>query len=85
MKFLKWLGIIVGILIVAFLLITAFLPSDYHIERSVTVKSSPEMAYKYISDFNKWNEWSVWQEMDPGAEYTITGDGGVGSKMAWKR
>lgn len=84
MKFLKWLGIIVGIIIAAFLLITAFLPSDYHIERSATVKSSPEMAYNYISDFNSWENWSVWREMDPGAEYTITGKGEVGSKMAWK-
>ncbi len=84
MKALKILVIaIVGILGLL-LLIAAFLPAEYRVERSVVIAAEPEIVFDYVADFQNWSSWSPWEPKDPAANITITDpSSGVGAVMTW--
>jgi len=74
------LGIIALILIVA-----AFLPSSYTVERSVEIAKPPEVVYPLVADYNNWLKWSPWPKMDPEAKQTVTGTPGApGHSWSWE-
>ena len=56
MKILKWVGIIVGVLIVGFLAIGVITP-DFSYHNSVTVNAPVEKAYSVFTDESKMSEW----------------------------
>ena len=58
------------------------LPDKVHVERATTINAPRETVYALVGDFNRWNEWSPWADLDPDTTYTITG-AGLGSRMAW--
>jgi uncharacterized protein YndB with AHSA1/START domain len=71
--------------LVALLVAIAYvLPREVHVERSITIDAPPSAVYAKVSDFNKFNEWSPWFELDPNTEYTFTGEPGKGQAMTWK-
>ncbi len=84
MKALKILILaIVGILGLL-LLIAAFLPSEYRVERSVVIAAEPDVVFDYVADFQNWSAWSPWEHMDPEVNITITDpSSGVGAVMSW--
>lgn len=85
MKFLKWVGIIVLAIIVIVLIVAALLPGEYRVERSIVIDAKPEVIYEQVVDLNNWEKWSPWQEMEPGADFGVSGSGrGVGSVLSWK-
>ena len=85
MKFLKYLLYGIAGLFVLVLLVAAFLPSGYSVERSVTISASDSAVYAYTSDFNNRKKWDPWLAQEPTAQITISGPGGqVGSKWAWQ-
>ncbi|MEO1388407.1 MAG: SRPBCC family protein [Cyanobacteria bacterium J06634_6] len=75
---------VVGLLaLVTITLLGGFiLPSQVHVERQMLIGASPDKIFAEVSDFNKWNEWSPWANIDPDATLTITGKG-VGQTMTW--
>lgn len=84
MKFLKWLGIIVFIIIALFLIIPVFLPSTFHIERSITVDKSVDLAFKTAVNMNQRAKWDPWIEMDPEAEIIVDMNPNIiGSEYSW--
>jgi len=77
--------IVVGVLVllVAGVLVAVMLkPKEFHIERSITTSASPSAVFAVISDFQRWPEWSPWQELDPNAKTEVVGSG-VGSTLSW--
>ena len=58
------------------------LPDAAHVERSVVVNAPPEKVFALVSDFNQWNRWSPWADLDPDTAYEISGTG-VGHRMSW--
>ncbi|MEM9266746.1 MAG: SRPBCC family protein [Cyanobacteria bacterium P01_F01_bin.13] len=58
------------------------LPSQVHVERSLLISAPPTEIFPLVSDFNQWDAWSPWTDIDPNAEMTISGSG-VGQTMAW--
>lgn len=75
----------VAVVVVLFLVIVAMQPSSYSVSRSTEIKAPPATVYSYVSDFNNWDEWSPWEDIDPKMQKTITGTpGSVGSKYHWK-
>lgn len=77
---LGFLALVAVLVIVGF-----FLPANVHVERSTTIAAPPAAVYAHVADFEKFNAWSPWAELDPKTEYTHTGTpGAVGAKMAWK-
>jgi hypothetical protein len=65
--------------------ISFFLPSTYHIERTVSIDAPAEQVHRLTSDFrNGWPQWEPWAETDDSIETTY-GDvvAGVGATQFW--
>jgi hypothetical protein len=66
------------------LIIGAFQPSTYHVERSVTIAAPAADVFAQVNDLQKAQVWSPWVKLDPNAKYTFEGPAsGVGAINAW--
>lgn len=75
-------GLIVFILLLG--LIGVFLPSSGHVERDIVIEASPQAVFDVVRDFDQFNAWSPWFDLDPDARYEQSGTrGNVGSQFAW--
>lgn len=60
------------------------LPREVRVERSTLLPRPPCTVFAVVEGFERFNDWSPWHVMDPGATYTYDGPArGVGAKMAW--
>jgi hypothetical protein len=85
MKALKIAGITVLALIVVAIVTVSLLSPTCHMERSIVVKGTPASVLEQFANFQKFNAWSPWAEMDPQSKYTFEGpETGVGAKMSWE-
>jgi hypothetical protein len=85
MKLLKKILIGLVVLILAVVVVSQFLPSTYHAERSVTIAAKPPAIHPWINDLKKWPEWSPWTAAkDPTLVYAYEGsEQGVGAVSKW--
>ncbi len=77
------------ILAVIFVVIAAigfiFFPSHIHVERKALINQKQSVVYNYVNNFDNYNSWSPWFEMDPAAKYTFVGPhSGVGASFKWE-
>ncbi len=83
----KVLSISLGVATVAlvtFLAVVAVQPSELHVERSVTIAATPADVFPYANDFDKWQQWNPWREMDPSQVETFSENKvGVGAWYNW--
>lgn len=85
MKLLKFIGITVLMLMVAFFGVAAFLPAEIHIERSVVVSSSPSVVFKHVNDLREWRNWSPWHKTNSNMKITYKGPlKGEGASYRWE-
>ncbi len=78
--------ILIGIvaLLVLFFVVGFLLPSDIRVERSVDIDASPEQVYDMVNDFQQFNRWQPWAQIDPDTRYVYEGPAtGAGSRMMW--
>jgi effector-binding domain-containing protein len=81
---LKKVGIVILILLAAFVVTGYLLPKQVHIERSITVERPATMMFEILNSYRYFNEWSPWANRDPNADFVISGpDSGVGARMSW--
>jgi hypothetical protein len=85
MKTLKKILVIVGIVILALVVISQFLPGKYHVERSVVMAAKPEVIHPLINNLKQWQDWSPWTAAkDPTVVYAYEGpEEGVGAISKW--
>lgn len=77
--------IVIAALIVLLLFISLIAPKEFSIEREVTINCPKDEVFQRVRSLESQQEWSVWGELDPNAEYTYSGeDGTVGSIQAWE-
>jgi len=50
--------LVVVILVVAILVFAATRPNTFHVQRSVTIKASPEKIFPLINDLRAWDNWA---------------------------
>src|SRR4051812_30193936 len=76
---------IVGLLVLG-VVGSLFMPSKWHVERSVSVKAKQETLYTSVADLKQWETWAAWNKsMDPGAKWDFSGAAmGQGAVMSWK-
>lgn len=85
MKILKASLWILAGLIALFLVVALFLPSDYKVERTISIEKPVGIVYSQVIDLRNWENWNPWTAMDPDAKYVISGpEKGVGAKWAWE-
>jgi carbon monoxide dehydrogenase subunit G len=79
----KFLLVLVALVLV-FVVVVALQPSEFHVERSVTVTAPPSAVFAEVDDFHKWDAWSPWAKLDPDAKVTFEGpEAGEGTVMTW--
>ena len=84
---LKLIAIAVGIVIVAVgavLIYAATRPDAFRVQRTATMKASPEKIVAQLEDFSRWTAWSPWETKDPAMARTLGGAAkGKGATYAW--
>jgi effector-binding domain-containing protein len=85
MRIVKKVALVVLVLAVLLLGGGFLLPRQAHLERSAVIGASPATVRLLLTSFRTSNRWMPCYEMDPQAQYTISGpDFGVGAALAWK-
>jgi effector-binding domain-containing protein len=84
MKALKIIGIILLILLAAFLIIGLFLPKSSYTERSQQINAPAELIFEQIVNLRNWEAWSPFAEADTAMQIDY-GDqvSGVGASYTW--
>jgi len=84
MKFFKGLVLVLIGLLVLFLLIGIFLPSQYRVERQVTINAPIDSVFNNALDLNTVLLWNPWTALDSAAVNTVTGTGNdIGDTWKW--
>jgi uncharacterized protein YndB with AHSA1/START domain len=85
MKILQWTLAVVGAIALAIVGAGFFLPSKFHVERTIRVSAPAAKVYDHICDPRQWAHWSVWSQRDPKMDIRYSGPlFGQGAKWAWK-
>jgi uncharacterized protein YndB with AHSA1/START domain len=81
----KTILIVVVVLIAAILVYAAAMPDDFRVQRTTSIKASPEKIFALINDLHRWDSWSPWEKMDPAMQRTFSGaTAGKGAVYAWQ-
>lgn len=85
MKFFLRMSLVVVVLVGALMVGSQFLPSQFRVERSVTIAAPPARVFPAIGDLARWREWAPWHVRDPEMEvtYSVLTDC-EGAWMAWQ-
>ena len=76
----KKIAIVIAVLVAALLVYAATRPDTFQVERTGTIKATPEAIYPYLSDFRKGEAWSPYEKKDPAMKRTFFGaESGKGS------
>jgi len=75
--------IVVGIVAVIFLL-ALVMPKDFQMERAIVIDAPQTMVETQVANFENFQKWSPWSELDPEMDTKIEGtDGQVGTVYSW--
>ena len=58
----------IAVLLIAFVIIVTFQPSDFKISRNAVISAPVSVVFAQVNDFHKWENWSPWGKMDPLSE-----------------
>ncbi len=85
MKIVQWTLAVVGITALAIVAAGLFLPSTFHVQRSIDIQAPAKKIYDYVVEPKQWAKWSVWTRRDPAMKITYSGPPfGMGAKWAWQ-
>lgn len=74
--------LVLGVAAAAFLI--ARKPNEFRVERSTLINAEAAAIFPYLNDLQKGQEWSPWVEMEPDANYQMSGPAaGVGATLTW--
>lgn len=69
----------------ALLVYAATMPDTFRVERSVSVKASPERVFALINDMRAFNTWNPYVKKDPAIKGVYTGPAaGTGAGYGWQ-
>lgn len=84
MKILKRILLIIAILLLLVAGIGLLLPSHVRVDRSTDIKADPNTVHAFVNNFDNWNSWSPWYELDTTAHYEFSGPhSGKGAVLSW--
>jgi len=71
-------------LVIAVLLVGAVMPSKYNVEKTILINKPVTEVMNKVGDLNYYAIWNPWQQMDPAATRTVTGDPKtINHKYSW--
>jgi uncharacterized protein YndB with AHSA1/START domain len=75
---------LLAFVVVAILIFAATRPATFHIQRSLTIQSSPEKIFPLLNNLHNWPEWAPQDKEDSTIKRTFSGaDSGVGAVSDW--
>ena len=84
-KVIKFIFVFLLILIGVFFVLPLFTTNKYTVERTIQLDSEKEAIASFVADFNHFDKWSPWAEIDTNMQVVIQGESGaVGSNYHWK-
>ena len=70
--------------LVLLIIVIATRPTDYSVERSISVSAPPETVFPWVCDLTKFPEWSPWEKLDPKMSKSFAGTAcTVGQSYDW--
>lgn len=83
-KLLKVLFKYVLVLLLIVVVVGLLLPQDYRVSKHVEINANSSTIKTLVADFNQWDTWSPWQQVDPTIEFIVNEPGaGVGAHQSW--
>lgn len=59
-------------------------PDEFHVQRTIYIKASPEKIYTCLSNFHNCADWSPYEKLDPQMKRVFKGaDSGKGAAYEW--
>jgi uncharacterized protein YndB with AHSA1/START domain len=85
MKWFLRMSVVVVLLVGALMVGGLLLPSQFRVERAVTIAAPPTEVFRLVGDLHHWREWAPWHQRDPQLEvsYSVRTDR-EGSWMTWQ-
>jgi len=84
MKLLRRLSLVVGIIVLFFVIRTAFLDRDYSFSRSTVIAAPVNAVFPLLADLENWQDWNPWLQTDPSIVLTFSDPAkGVGAFYLW--
>jgi hypothetical protein len=81
---LKKVFLALAVALVGFGAVVASRPSNFRVERSITIAAPVDLPFGIVNDFHKWHFWSPWEALDPNMKKTFDGPfAGPGAIYAW--
>ncbi|MBP7141701.1 MAG: SRPBCC family protein [Opitutaceae bacterium] len=79
--------ILIGLaaILAVILIVAAFQPADFRVERSAKLDAPVDSLFANVNDHHKFALWNPWMELDPNVKNTFSGpDSGIGSACSWE-
>ncbi len=84
-KLLKGLAIVLASIIFLPLVVAAFLPRTFALEREVVIDRPRDQVFEYVRHMGNQQHYSAWARLDPGMKKSMQGsDGQVGAVYSWE-
>ncbi len=81
---LKKFFIIFVAIVIIFSVIVSMQPSEFKVERSITIAAAAPTVFAQVNDFRHWAQWSPWEKIDPAMKKSFEGAPlGVGAIYSW--
>jgi len=85
MKILKIIGLSILILVIILVGIAYLLPRHVMIERTASIKASPEIVFGQVNILKNWEQWSPWHHIDPKMKLEYNNIlSGKGASYSWQ-
>lgn len=85
MKYVQWVLVAIGSVLLVVVVVGAVLPSAYDVRRSIHVDAPADRVYDLVVDTRRWKEWAVWHRRDPAMRVSFSGPPfGRGAKWSWE-
>ena len=67
------------------LVLAAFKPDTFTVQRSLAINASPDRIFPFINDYGRWPAWSPYETKDPQMNRTLSAvTAGRGATYAWE-
>lgn len=73
-----------AVIIAGFLVVVAFQPDTFRVERAATIAAAPSAVFTQVNNLRKAAVWSPWLKLDPAVKVAYEGPAaGVGASSSW--
>lgn len=84
MKFLKIAGLTLLVTIILLAIVSLFLPSKIHVERTTEITVPAKVVFDQVNTLKNWKNWSHWDKVDPNMKSEYEGpESGAGAMHSW--